>query len=454
MTFYTRNTTDASWIERMRITETGSIALSLTTSHHIIRRNSQNGSWGIKIQANTADAVSDTNPGAAIVLGGGSLTDTYEGSIDLIAYGAVADSNRNQIKFSNRSGVNTVTERMRIDHKGNVGIGVIPNTSWYESSNVIQMGAASAIEARTNTNLSGLYTNIYSTLGSSALTFINGNSAAMSYTQYAGTHYWRTSYNTPAANAAVSYYDVMQLSAAGNLTIYGSHLLGPSTGANSLGINLYNNPDAHGTGTEGSQLTLGGAAAFAVKWYRLNTFNAGYLSFQTHVGGVFAGERCQLNAYGAFVPTTDNNGTIGASSQRWSAIWSANGTIQTSDQRAKTEITNSQLGLTFINSLRPVSYKWKVGGKDVRTDFEAGKDEAGNYTQIVTDKAGNRTHFGLIAQEVKQALGTQDFGGYVYDENTDTYALRYDQFVSPLIKAVQELSQQVEALKAELAALK
>ena len=57
---------------------------------------------------------------------------------------------------------------------------------------------------------------------------------------------------------------------------------------------------------------------------------------------------------------------------------------------------------------------------------------------MITPVEGTRTHYGLIAQEVKDVLDDVDFGGYVYDEETDTMALRYDQFISPLIKAVQE----------------
>ena len=94
-----------------------------------------------------------------------------------------------------------------------------------------------------------------------------------------------------------------------------------------------------------------------------------------------------------------------------------------------------------------------VGGRNVRTDFDKEKDEIGNYTQIVTDIPGNRTHFGLIAQEVKEVLGDQDFGGYVHDAETDTYALRYDQFISPLIKAVQEQQALIESLTTRLTAL-
>ena len=58
-------------------------------------------------------------------------------------------------------------------------------------------------------------------------------------------------------------------------------------------------------------------------------------------------------------------------------------------------------------------------------------------------------HYGLIAQEVKEAVdgsGATDFGGWVLKED-QTQALRYDQFISPLIKAVQELSARVAQLE-------
>jgi hypothetical protein len=43
-----------------------------------------------------------------------------------------------------------------------------------------------------------------------------------------------------------------------------------------------------------------------------------------------------------------------------------------------------------------------------------------------------------------------DAGAYVYDERTDQHALRYSEFVPVLIKAVQELQEEVERLKAQL----
>ena len=63
---------------------------------------------------------------------------------------------------------------------------------------------------------------------------------------------------------------------------------------------------------------------------------------------------------------------------------------------------------------------------------------------------------GLIAQEVKAALdaeGVTTFAGW--DVGPDTIqAISREMFVSPLIKAIQELSAQVTALQAEVNTLK
>lgn len=116
-------------------------------------------------------------------------------------------------------------------------------------------------------------------------------------------------------------------------------------------------------------------------------------------------------------------------------------TIVTSDQNLKNNINTSDLGLDFINSLNPVSYKYNVGG----IDYVINND--GTHTEV--EVPGTRTHYGLIAQEVKQALdeaGVEDFGGWVQQED-NTQALRYEEFISPLIKAVQELTARVKALE-------
>jgi hypothetical protein len=63
---------------------------------------------------------------------------------------------------------------------------------------------------------------------------------------------------------------------------------------------------------------------------------------------------------------------------------------------------------------------------------------------------------GFVAQEVKAALdaeGCTTFNGW--DQGSDgIQAISREMFISPLVKAVQELAAQVEALQAEIAILK
>lgn len=355
-----------------------------------------------------------------------------------------------------------ISERMRIRGNGNVGIGItdpqdtlhVDGTIRVSGTNAqaIYVYGAATIKPYVTINEFGV-NNYYLGAGSTAAGVFSINAVLASS---GGIHIKATNqYVGIGTSTPGRVLDVNgDCTLNGNIFGLASLYLGPSTGATNSIITPSTSPDSHAAAAAGTTLRLGGSAYMGVTWYRFNSsFNAGYLTFGTHIGGVFAGERAQLDVYGSFNPAQDGGGSIGNSGARWGAVYASNGTIQTSDLREKTEIVNSSLGLNFIKSLRPVSYKWKVGGIDVRTDFDAGKDEKGDYTQIVTDIAGKRTHFGLIAQEVKEVLGEQDFGGYVYDTKTDRYALRYDQFVSPLIKAVQELSQQVTQLTQRIAEL-
>lgn len=161
-------------------------------------------------------------------------------------------------------------------------------------------------------------------------------------------------------------------------------------------------------------------------------------------------ERMRIAQNGTVQPGTDNSYSLGASGIRWSAVWAANGTIQTSDEREKKDIVDSDLGLDFISKLRPVSFKWKVGKNEVTSELD-GLDEEGNpkTKTVVTPIEGKRTHYGLIAQEVEELLDGKDFGGFIHDKETDIKGLRYDQFIPVLINAVKELKAEIELLKSK-----
>ena len=139
-------------------------------------------------------------------------------------------------------------------------------------------------------------------------------------------------------------------------------------------------------------------------------------------------------------PATDNVGYVGEAVSRWQAIYAVNGTIQTSDGREKNAIEDSNLGLSFVQSLRPVSYKWNIGENIVTYDEDK--------NMVVTPRAGVRLHYGFIAQEVQAAIPEGvDFGGFVQEPDNGTMSLRYHEFIGPMVKAIQELAADFQAYK-------
>ena len=119
-----------------------------------------------------------------------------------------------------------------------------------------------------------------------------------------------------------------------------------------------------------------------------------------------------------------------------------------SDKRIKREIQDGDLGLTFINDLRPVKYKLKNPADYpeplLEERYRSGKDERAEDDETVYD--------GLIAQEVKLSMDKLgvSWSGWSEDDNTEKQGIQYGALVVPLIKAVQELSAKVEKLEGQL----
>lgn len=172
-----------------------------------------------------------------------------------------------------------------------------------------------------------------------------------------------------------------------------------------------------------------------------------------------------LTATGTTRPSADNAIDLGAATPlAWRNIYSNNALNVVSDPRAKTDIQNTPLGLDFINSLTPVAFKYKIGSqvvKEIKEIEPAKYDDNGELIRpaitekVYEDVPGKRTHYGLLTVDVKAAADAAgvDFGGYVKGDLDDPESrefLRYEEFVSPLIKAVQELSARVVELEKKL----
>lgn len=161
--------------------------------------------------------------------------------------------------------------------------------------------------------------------------------------------------------------------------------------------------------------------------------------------------RVRVTNAGHLVPIADNSYSCGESGARWSVVYAASGTINTSDARDKVDVEDLSLGLDFVNSLRPITHKWRVGHNVPVPDVDSSPDHEGNLPVKIVAVPGSRRHAGLLAQDVRAALCERgiDLGMWTLDDATDSdsrQGLRYDQLIPVLIKAVQELSARLQEL--------
>lgn len=113
------------------------------------------------------------------------------------------------------------------------------------------------------------------------------------------------------------------------------------------------------------------------------------------------------------IASTSNQVRIGNSSVTYAGVqvaWSV-----TSDSRWKENIKSSNLGLNFINDLKPVYYNRKNDNT-------------------------KKVEYGIIAQELETSL--QKFGadtnGIITKDEQGMYSVRYNDLIAPMIKAIQE----------------
>ena len=114
-----------------------------------------------------------------------------------------------------------------------------------------------------------------------------------------------------------------------------------------------------------------------------------------------------------------------------------------SDRRQKRDIEPSELGLAFINDLNPVKYKHK-------SPSEFPEEWTAYDADDTTPMGGNDKYkYGFIAQEVKEVVdkyNAPDYNAWSVEPDGRQRISREAMIVT-LVKAVQELSAQVEELK-------
>lgn len=173
---------------------------------------------------------------------------------------------------------------------------------------------------------------------------------------------------------------------------------------------------------------------------------------------------------GAFRDAGDGNINLGVSNHRFATVFAKTGSINTSDRNEKNTIADidPEQAEKLIMGLKPSTFKFNDG-------------------------TSGRTHWGIISQDIEELLPQigmtdMDFAGFIkspktedyYEDVSETvtdeetgeektvtrkelktrviegeyvYALRYSEFIAPLICMVQKQQKQIENLERRLSAL-
>lgn len=171
----------------------------------------------------------------------------------------------------------------------------------------------------------------------------------------------------------------------------------------------------------------------------------GYSAGNNNPGGTQNSELINSTAIGFEAPLSGNNQIQLGNSATTVYVY---GSVQSrSDARDKIDIKDTDLGLDFLKLLRPVDYRFDYRDSYIHTDYD------GNIISSKKDgsRAGTRYHHGLIAQEVAAVLEQHniDFGGYQdhsISGGGDVKSIGYQEFISIIIKAIQELDKKIEGM--------
>lgn len=256
--------------------------------------------------------------------------------------------------------------------------------------------------------------------------------------------------STGTNNTALGYQSLYMHTSGANNTALGYQALYSNTSGYHNTVNGYQAAFSNTSGYGNTALGYGAGYALTTGYYNTlvgygagNAINTGYYNtilgfgagssmttgyFNTILGfgagdAITTGYHNTAIGYNAQVPnaTGTNQIRIGDAAVSYAGIQVA-WTI-TSDKRWKHDIQPSNLGLDFISKLKPVSY-------------------------IRNNDVSKKREYGFIAQDLEQTLnnsGSVDNGIMNKDDN-GMLSVRYNDLLSPLVKAVQEQQMQIEAL--------
>ena len=251
---------------------------------------------------------------------------------------------------------------------------------------------------------------------------------------------------TGGENTGMGFAALFSSTTGSNNTAVGYYaLLGNTTGANNAAVGT----NALQSCTTGIRNTAVGKNALASVTTSDTNTGLGFTAGSAIITG--ANNTCLgYQSGGSASPsgnlsTSDNNFVLGNNSVQ--NLFCADTSISSSDSRDKTDVESFNIGLAWIEALRPVTYRW-----DRRTWY--GTDEEPFGTPDGSKKR-QRLHIGFLAQEALEVEKANGYGSSNDDslicnltEDGMSYGMKYERLVPILVNAIKELSTKVTALEA------
>jgi len=258
-------------------------------------------------------------------------------------------------------------------------------------------------------------------------------------------------------NTAVGTYALGANTTAEGNTAMGYGALTANTTANYNTAFGYNALDANTTGT--TNVAVGSNASGAV------TTGSQNVSVGLNAGGSITtgGNNMQLGydsgnsgSPGGAITTGNNEITIGNASH--SKINTQVSLTVASDERDKTDFTDLDLGLAFVNQLAPVTYKW-----DKRTNYVNWDANPDTDLNTITPDGTHKESWLDVGFKAQAVNTLEEAAGYTLASEKNLtvslagdgkqYGIKYEKFVPILVKALQEADDKIDALTARVAAL-
>jgi len=129
---------------------------------------------------------------------------------------------------------------------------------------------------------------------------------------------------------------------------------------------------------------------------------------------------------------TDNTISSGSSSFRWTTVFAATGTINTSDAREKTNVQNLKYGLNELRKLRPVSFDWIANPEEGRKLGLIAQELQTVLPEVVRDWDWKEAEDGMPNERIK--VPAERLGVY------------YSDIIPVLVNGIQELDERTQTV--------